>query len=389
MTDELDRELRERLPAVDLPEAPTTLRDAVDRIQVRRVTAGGRDGGPRGAAWLLPTLAATVAIVVVSLVVSGRSTEHPGVSLPASAGASSTAMILPSSSVGHAASVDPTHLATTDNGLTLTVDLDRAEVAPGGTMTATATVRNDRPTPVILGLEQCGAAVTMTGTVRTPTDPVGRTWDGIAGDFKRFALASGAGPGGGPAAEDRVISARLASGACTEGSMERSLAAGASETVELAWTAEIVADIPARAGDVPIHLYAIHDPEEPPTPQPVSTGLRPGMRMQSWQQLEVKTAIRVLGDTPRILSLGEVVDAMLGSRHFRSWLDLQPKQTWSGTNVFLQNNGKAEGIVPAGPSWEVDLFREVGVPRNWAIGFIDPIDGKVLSLTFCNNPCDR
>ena len=36
---------------------------------------------------------------------------------------------------------------------------------------------------------------------------------------------------------------------------------------------------------------------------------------------------------------------------------------------------KDDRIVPAGPTWEVDLFRENGVPRNWAIGFVDPTNG--------------
>ena len=90
-----------------------------------------------------------------------------------------------------------------------------------------------------------------------------------------------------------------------------------------------------------------------------------------------------------ILSIGQAVDAMLGDQRFAVWLATMPARTWSGTNVFLSNNGKAEGIVPAGPSWEVDLFREVGVPRNWAIGFVQPFTGEVRKLTFCNAPCDR
>jgi hypothetical protein len=389
MTDELDRQLRERLPTVDLPEAPASLRDAVERIDAGQVGAGGGGGERNGVAWLLPSLAAAVAIVVVAAVVGGSRTDRPGVSPAASARASDTTAVVPSSSMAPAGSIDPTHLEATDNGLTLTVDLDRAEVTPGGTVTATATIRNARATPVIVGADQCGAAVAMTGSVQTPTDPEGRTWDGIAGEFKAFALSSAMGPGGGPAAAARVVYAKRAAAFCREGSMERSLAAGASETVDLTWTAEIVAGVPALPGDVQLALVAGHDPEGAPPSYP------PGYRgpiaswFRTWPQLEVKATIRIVGDAPRILSLGEAVDAMLGSRHFRSWLALQPKRTWSGTNVFLQNNGKAAGIVPPGPSWEVDLFREIGVPRNWAIGFVDPTSGKVLSLEICDDPCLR
>jgi hypothetical protein len=391
MSDELDRQLRERLPTVDLPEAPASLRDAVERLEAGAVGAsGGGDRAVRGrSTWLLPAMAAAVSIVVVAVVVGGSKVDRPRGSPAPSAASSDTTAVEPSSSVAPAGSVDPTHLEATDKGLTLTVDLDRAEVAPGGTVTATATIRNGRATPVIVGADQCGAAVAMTGSVQTPTDPEGRTWDGIAGDFKSFALSNAMGPGGGPAADARVTYARLAAAVCREGSMEQTLAAGASETVDLTWAAEIVAGVPALPGDVQFSIVAGHDPAGQAPSYP------PGYRgplaswFRTWQQLEVKATVRIVGDAPRILSLGEAVDAMLGSRHFRSWLALQPKRTWSGTNVFLQNNGKAAGIVPAGPSWEVDLFREIGVPRNWAIGFVDPTSGKVLSLEICNNPCFR
>jgi hypothetical protein len=47
------------------------------------------------------------------------------------------------------------------------------------------------------------------------------------------------------------------------------------------------------------------------------------------------------------------------------------------------------GIVPEAPSWEIDLFREIGVPRNWAIGFVDARTGDLVSVTYCDVPCDR
>jgi len=36
----------------------------------------------------------------------------------------------------------------------------------------------------------------------------------------------------------------------------------------------------------------------------------------------------------------------------------------------------------------IELFRENGVPRNWAIAFVQPFTGD-LKLNFCNVPCDR
>jgi hypothetical protein len=45
--------------------------------------------------------------------------------------------------------------------------------------------------------------------------------------------------------------------------------------------------------------------------------------------------------------------------------------------------------MPKGPAWEIDLFREMGVPRHWAIAFVDPFDASLISVTYCNIPCAR
>ena len=45
--------------------------------------------------------------------------------------------------------------------------------------------------------------------------------------------------------------------------------------------------------------------------------------------------------------------------------------------------------MPKGPAWELDLFREIGVPRSWAIAFIDPFDASLISVSYCNVPCER
>ncbi|MBA2700349.1 MAG: hypothetical protein H0U58_01440 [Chloroflexi bacterium] len=57
-------------------------------------------------------------------------------------------------------------------------------------------------------------------------------------------------------------------------------------------------------------------------------------------------------------------------------------------SVGHDSTGAAQATVP-GPSWESDLFRESGVPRNWASGLVDPFTGKLQNLTFCNTPCDH
>jgi hypothetical protein len=113
------------------------------------------------------------------------------------------------------------------------------------------------------------------------------------------------------------------------------------------------------------------------------------MRMIPWKSLAVDGAVRVDGNGPRIVTSGEALDAMLSDPQFAAWLPLQPSSTWSNANLFLQSMPSGAGIIPAGATWEIDLFREVGVPRNWAIGFVDAFTGELRNLAFCNNPCDR
>ncbi len=56
------------------------------------------------------------------------------------------------------------------------------------------------------------------------------------------------------------------------------------------------------------------------------------------------------GDAPKVVTAGQAIDALLSNQRFTNWLTEQPASTWSVANVWLQNPGKAQGIVPAGPS---------------------------------------
>jgi hypothetical protein len=69
------------------------------------------------------------------------------------------------------------------------------------------------------------------------------------------------------------------------------------------------------------------------------------------------------------------------------WLTEQPESTWSQVNMLL-GNFVATSVVPAGPSWELDLFREQGGPRNFALAFVDPFTGAV-KVNLCEVPCSR
>lgn len=271
------------------------------------------------------------------------------------------------------------------DGLTVSAIFNRGSVEPGGTITIDVSVRNGRTTPAIVAIGTCGAPVRLVADVAVPWEPQGRTWDGIAGEFKQYALLRGLGGGGVPANQALQVEAK--GQACPLEPGEVTLLPGETNGKRLTWTAAIVDGVPALPGPVPIHLGLSYDRPDPlPTPDcnPIC-----GMRVIPWKSQSVDGALRVDGNGPRVVTAGEALDAMLGDPQFEAWLPLQPSSTWSNANLFLQSLPSGAGIIPAGSTWEIDLFREVGVPRNWAIGFVDAFTGGVRNLTFCNNPCDR
>jgi hypothetical protein len=276
---------------------------------------------------------------------------------------------------------------TTGADLTLTVVFDRTTVEPGGSLNIDVAIHNSRLVPVVLALDQCGAPASMHATVPVPIEPAGRAWGGIAGDLKTYALTQGFGQGGVPAMAPVLVFATWQP--CRGRGDEITLAPGDSTSGSLVWAAELVNDVPAPAGDVAFRISVAHDPSGgPPTDPPGYTG--PAISwIKTYEQLARDGTIQIVGAAPRLLTAGQALDAILADPRFAAWLAEEPENTWSVANLFLVNNATAGGVVPAGPAWEIDLFREIGVPRNWAIGFVDPHTGEILNLTLCDIPCDR
>jgi hypothetical protein len=353
--------------------------DTLERMHRRIVSPAPRR---RGAPSADPLFVGIAVVAAMSLIACGYrsplgTSSSPGVSEPAGtnqAGGSATA------------GVDGAPGAS-DDKLTVTVALGRAEVEPGASVTIAVTVHNGRSVPVVLSVDQCGAPATMYAVVPVPVGPSGRDWDGIAGDFKTYALTEGYREGGAPATAPGWVYATVRP--CRERGSELTLAPGDTASSSMTWTAAIVDGVPAAPGQVPFKVTVGHDPTgAPPSNPPGHTGPL-GSWFRTYAQLVVDGTIRIGGDAPNVLTAGQALDAMLADRRFSAWLSERPKGTWSGANVFLLNYGAAQGIVPAGPSWEIDLFRETGVPRNWAIGFVDPFTGTLRNLAFCNAPCNR
>jgi hypothetical protein len=278
-------------------------------------------------------------------------------------------------------------LRAEDAGLTLEVTPSAAVLAPGDSVRVRAIVTNDRPTPIRYS-SGCEGPVRMSGWLPVPLKPAGRTWDGIGGEFKTYTLEHGyaaGGEAGGP------VEVTAADGVCRDLSSEGLLAPGGRIEEVLDWSAELVPGVPALPGEIRFKVAFASDPIELGRPSPPPAGGSPiavGGIVRAYEELAVEGTLTIAGPAPRLVTAGEAIDVVLTDGRFRDWLVRFPSATWSNANLFLHRGG-AGGIVPDGPSWEVELFREVGVPRNWANGFVDPFTGALLGLHFCDIPCDR
>jgi hypothetical protein len=271
----------------------------------------------------------------------------------------------------------------TDDALSLSAQLDRTSVEPGGKVTVEITIHNGRTSPVVYSAT-CDSATTITADLPFLLEPAGRTWPGIEGDLKEAALGRSSLNGH----TGNQMQTTTRSGSCDSGFQgERTLNPGETITSTLVWSADFVSGVPAVPGDVPFSIAFAHDPiGGPPTYPPGYKGLI-GSWTREYKQLNVTGHIEIVGQVPSLLSKGQVIDAVLADPRFATWLTEQPESTWSVVNMLLQNYG-ATSIVPAGPNWDLDLFREHGVPRNFVLAFVDPFTGAV-ELNFCEAPCSR
>jgi hypothetical protein len=337
---------------------------------------------------LVPLRFAGAAIVSLTLVGGcsvGQNSASP------SLGASQhpeTPGLEPSHSPGTGAHGD---LVASDDRLSMTASFEPAEVTPGGSFQVHLVVRNISSEPVVLA-EACGTPH-MVAKVPVPVEPVGRHWDGIAGAFKTYALAQGLGPIDRPEAS----SSRVDVIATCDGSGSGTLAPGSSTSASFTWKADLARMMPVPAGDILITITVDRIPAgEPATDPPTDPPSRPPHQVGSsggglvfYEELSVDGVVRIVGESPPFVSAGQALDKILADHKFAAWLAKQPKKTWSAVHVYLVDQYGAGGIVPDGPSWDIELFREIGVARNWAIGFVHPLTGDVSNLTFCNKPCDR
>jgi hypothetical protein len=322
-------------------------------------------------------------LVLITVLVAACTAAPVGTAVPGSTVESQPA---PSASVGPSPSA-PAALIGEADGYTLTVTPDRLAIAPGETVRFAITFRNGTAEPIDYAGPACGGGTTGYVFVPLPTKPAGKSWSGIRQTFKDYVLRNGMGPGIVPASEPLQIN--ISGQPCGEWTIGSELGPGETVTSSMSWKAEIVAGVDALEGPVPFKISVGYDQQNgPPSYPPDYTGPL-GSWSPMFKELAVNGELEVIGQGRTLAGPGEIIDAALADRKFSAWLAKRPAKTWSGANLFLTSSPNGEGILPKGPSWELDLFREIGVPRHWAIAFIDPFDAALISVHYCNIPCDR
>jgi hypothetical protein len=318
------------------------------------------------------------AAVVLVAVVLGPGSRRPSVAPTSSATVTPGATATPTATRGQT-------LTATQDGLSITVVFDRTRVEPAGKVAIDVTVHNDRSSPATY-FAPCPGTVEMDAAVPLPLEPAGRSWTGIEADLKAAALGSGGVPGESPTvvrqtsyAEEIGTSGVLCSNGV--GTTDQSMAMGMSwklrpgQTFEskLVWTAELESGVPALPGDVPLTIALMGPLGYPPTYvyQHEEEGYGPGATIG---QLNVTAKIEVVGQTPKMVSKGQAVDAVLADPTFAKWLAEQPKSTWSGINLDYE-------FLNAYPVWWLDVYRGE-TDRTTAKAFIDPYTGKA-GITYC------
>ena len=261
--------------------------------------------------------------------------------------------------------------------LRLTAQFDRLEVEGGGSVLVRLNLQNGRSEPVTFE-EPCGPP-TMAVAVTIPSEPVGKEWDGIAREFKTYALEQSQGTPMESSIRNpppTFAKPQPCHAATTDeaGLTTSSLSAGATYETVLTWSAELVKGIAATPGQVPFTIQVRHNLE------PAGNGLI------TYDMLEVKGTIAIVEGGASAISPGEALDAALGDEQFATWLRKQPRRSWENVNLFLQPGAIGVNVLPEVPYWDVELYR---TPRNWAIVHVDAASGTVLRTDFCEDPCDR
>ena len=248
-------------------------------------------------------------------------------------------------------------------------------------------IHSDRSESVVYPVDACGNAVSLTAEIPVPATILGRNWAGIEGRFKDYALATGYGPGAVNALDPVIVP--IAGPDCAMDGSQADLVSGGEIDMVANWTPTYVIGLPVDVPTVSVHASFRFDPYgQPPSYAPDYDGARSSWIVR-YHSVKATAEVKVQQPGRPVISAGQALDVVLSDPKFDAWLENEPSDTWSNANLFMEHASAPTVVVPDGASWQIELFRDVGVPRTWAAAFVDPYTATLRKLEVCDEPCDR
>ena len=272
----------------------------------------------------------------------------------------------------------PGPLVAEADGVTLTVTVPEL-VDSRADARIEAVITNDRTEPIALASSECGVRLAVAADVAFPLDPAGDSWPGLEAELKSFVLSQHHSAGGIPESGRMRLTSNEDN--CHTGAPVKSVvAAGESAPARATWRPEYVDGllIPPGEYDVTLTVFLASGQEA------AAESVDP----TAYLPFDVKATIEIAGDVQPVVSAPVAVDALLEDPQFGRWLT-SDKAPWTGANIFLRSAPVASGIVPAGPVWEIDVYRGVGPDQDWAIAFVDAKTGDLASVSLCRPTCGK
>jgi hypothetical protein len=250
---------------------------------------------------------------------------------------------------------DPVVATGANDGVGVTLVVDRARVAARGAVTATVSVRNAAPGVVTWqggGCELQGD-VTVTPAAVMPAAPIGHVWDGDKNVIKQLALPDAyalRGP-----VPPQLAGVDVAFG-CTSDLRFNELKPGEETQASVVWVASTVAGSPAPAGDYVVAVsfpFVGRDIPNPMANFDLATDVKP---------ITAQVVVTV-EDHPPAASASDAMDTILADGAFTAWLVDHPREGWTGTAIRYVDG-----------AWIVEVRYE---PSRMTSARLDPATGAV------------
>jgi hypothetical protein len=274
------------------------------------------------------------------------------------AGAQGTAAPDPSGDPGPSAAPEPS-VSIDPAAPVVAVVLDREDAEPGDTVTATVSVTNPGPDPLLL---PCAAPVTVWADISDVVEGPKQDWattDPWRRGMRRQLLGDPVGTGTGPLA---IGMAPTTKPDCPEPT--RSLAPGETLVAEHAWRVGYADGTPlyGPAGDPAVIRARV-------VPQRSETQIAAGEEARI--PVAAEASVRVASArNRRAISPSRAIEALFNDREAAAWLDLEHGSTWRRADLRLSRG-----------RWLFDVRRiATGCCRESLSASVDAVDGSVRNV---------